>query len=400
MNKQRVLFLHNEFPSGGAERVTVDIADYISERGFDIYVLAREIRNWSLPNMTLLELPDKMSVNSKENADAIIDILQELQIDIFVLPVQTLSYLSHIRSNTHCKIIFALHGVPFWEIASDLYTKKKRVWSSRFKRLGWILVTYPKTMWFKRYHKRLLSDYIRVYSQVDAYTVLCEEYKQVLIEKMKLSPSENRIYVVPNSEKSAETVNFNKKKQILYVGRMSYEDKRIDRLINIWEMIYEKVPDWELILVGDGEERESLQQMAQKKKLPRISFAGHSDHVEKYYRDASVLCLVSTFEGWGLCLTEAQANGVVPIAFDCSAGVHYILSPSGQNGILVTPYNLEEYARLLVELLTESENLKMMRQNVIRKSMEYAPDVIGDKWLRIFDSLLSSLGKCNKMENN
>lgn len=93
MNKKRVLFLHNEFPSGGAERVTVDIADYISERGFDIYVLAREIRNWSLPNMTLLELPDKMSVNSKENADAIIDILQELQIDIFVLPVQTLSYL-------------------------------------------------------------------------------------------------------------------------------------------------------------------------------------------------------------------------------------------------------------------------------------------------------------------
>ena len=201
---------------------------------------------------------------------------------------------------------------------------------------------------------------------MDAYTVLCEEYKQVLIEKMKLSPSENRIYVVPNSEKSAETVNFNKKKQILYVGRMSYEDKRIDRLINIWEMIYEKVPDWELILVGDGEERESLQQMAQKKKLPRISLAGHSDHV----------------------------------AVDCSAGVHYILSPSGQNGILVTPYNLEEYARLLVELLTESENLKMMRQNVIRKAMEYAPDVIGDKWLRIFDSLLSSLGKCNKMENN
>ena len=73
MDKKRILFLHNEFPSGGADRVTIDIAGYISHYGFEVYVLAREIRDKFLSNIVLLELPDKASVNSKKNADAIIE---------------------------------------------------------------------------------------------------------------------------------------------------------------------------------------------------------------------------------------------------------------------------------------------------------------------------------------
>ena len=148
MDKKRILFLHNEFPSGGADRVTIDIAGYISHYGFEVYVLAREIRDKFLSNIVLLELPDKASVNSKKNADAIIETLKQLRIDIFVLPVQTLSHLAHIRNNTDCKIIFALHSVPFWEIGHDLYNKKKKAWHSLFGRIKWILFTYPKTVWF------------------------------------------------------------------------------------------------------------------------------------------------------------------------------------------------------------------------------------------------------------
>ena len=393
MDKKRILFLHNEFPSGGADRVTIDIAGYISHYGFEVYVLAREIRDKFLSNIVLLELPDKASVNSKENADAIIETLKQLRIDIFVLPVQTLSHLAHIRNNTNCKIIFALHSVPFWEIGHDLYNKKKKAWHSLSGRIKWILFTYPKTVWFKKYYKRLLGDYRRIYELVDVYTVLCEGYKQTLIDKIGLSPEENKISVIPNSEKRVENINPNKKKQILFVGRMTYEDKRIDRLIDIWELIYREVPDWELILVGDGDEKVLLQQRAQRKRLQRISFVGYSSCVDKYYYNASVLCLTSNYEGWPLCLTEAQANGVVPVAFDCVAGIHEIISPSGENGILVPPFSLKEYARLLIDLLNDADKLQKMKGNVIRKSMDYAPEVIGEKWLRLFESLLLSSKK-------
>ena len=96
----------------------------------------------------------------------------------------------------------------------------------------------------------------------------------------------------------------------------------------------------------------------------------------------------SAFEGWPLCLTEAQANGVVPVAFDCVAGIRQILSPSGVNGCLVPSFSLHKYAEMLLSLLMDSEKLQKMRNNVILKSKEYSPEIVGQKWLGLFESLL------------
>ena len=106
------------------------------------------------------------------------------------------------------------------------------------------------------------------------------------------------------------------------------------------------------------------------------------------YDDASILCLTSTFEGWPLCLTEAQANGVVPIAFDCSAGVHHILAPSGTNGFLIPCFDIQKYADTLLHLMNDESLLAEMQQQVLTKSKEYASEIVGEKWKNLFDKLL------------
>ncbi|MEG1837907.1 MAG: glycosyltransferase [Bacteroidaceae bacterium] len=386
MNR-KILFLHGEFPCGGAERVTIDIANYVVLHGYDVYVLARKVNNKECPNITIIELPDSKDTNSLINANFIISTLNALPIDIFILPIQILNHLNYIKSNIHCKLIFALHSLPLWEVIFNLYQKKKRNKSSFLKSLEWRLLTYPKTIWLKKYDKPFIEKHQQAYEQADIYTVLCDEYKQILINKLGLPQGDNKVRVIYNSERTIEHINRNKKKQILFVGRMEYEDKRVDRLIDIWGMIYKKAPDWELLLVGDGEERNALEAQAQKMQLQRIHFVGYSNNPQIYYRDASILCLTSNFEGWPLCLTEAQANGVVPIAFDCTAGVHEILSPSGVNGLLVPPFKLKKYAHTLLALLNSPEKLKEMQGNVILKSKNYSPEIVGKKWLALFESL-------------
>ena len=158
-------------------------------------------------------------------------------------------------------------------------------------------------------------------------------------------------------------------------------------LINVWKRIYKQVPDWELLLIGDGVERQNLQQKATAYNLQRIRFLGYQEDVSGFYREASVVCLTSTFEGWGLCLTEAQANGVVPVAYDCGTGVREIISPSGVNGFLVSPFNQSKYARTLLKLLKNPDMLKQMRQNVVVKAQEYSPQIVGKKWKELFESL-------------
>ena len=88
---------------------------------------------------------------------------------------------------------------------------------------------------------------------------MCDGYKTELEQILKL-PKQNKISVIHNSERIIEDLNLDrKKKQIVFVGNMTYENKRVDRLLDIWGMIFERVPDWELILVGGGQEKENLQ---------------------------------------------------------------------------------------------------------------------------------------------
>ena len=124
--------------------------------------------------------------------------------------------------------------------------------------------------------------------------------------------------------------------------------------------------------------------------LERVIFVGGTQDVQSYYRDASVSCLTSTFEGWPLCLTEAQANGVVPIAFNCCAGVSEILSPSGINGILIPPFDKEKFANELCGLLSSPDRIEQMRTEVLLKSQDYSMDIVGPKWSALFDLLLEN----------
>lgn len=383
--KRRILFFHYEFPSGGGERVTKDIASYLQSFKFETYVVTCNKKADVPSDITILELPSH-HLNSNKNADAIIQLIYSLSIDVFIVPGFLLSNLGYIRERTSCKFVYVLHNLPFWEAIAKL-ERRKRPQKSLLKTLEWIFLGYPKAVWFKRYKKDCIRDYEKVYNIVDAYVVLCEGYKEELIQTLKL-PEKHKIHVISNSEERVESVNLNRKKQVLFVGNMIYENKRVDRLLDIWEMIYKKLPDWELVLVGGGKEKDFLQQRATRRHLERVIFAGGTQNVQAYYQNASVLCLTSTFEGWPLCLTEAQANGVVPIAFNCCAGIQEILSPSGTNGILVPPFDKVKFASELYDLLTSPNKIEQMRDNVFLKSQNYAMDIIGPQWSTLLESLL------------
>ena len=202
-----------------------------------------------------------------------------------------------------------------------------------------------------------------------------------------MTKSGDKIYVIPNSEKEIPQVNLDKKKQLLFVGRMSYDDKRADRLIHIWHKIYRKMPDWELVLVGDGDERIRLETLVAKLHLERVVFAGYHADVRRFYNDSLVLCLTSNYEGWPLVLTEAQANGVIPVAFNCTAGVCEILEPTGVNGVLIPPFSKKRYAKELLALLQNPQKCREIQKNVIMKARNYSPDKIGEKWYALFERL-------------
>ncbi|MER6998174.1 glycosyltransferase family 4 protein [Streptomyces sp. NPDC000410] len=96
------------------------------------------------------------------------------------------------------------------------------------------------------------------------------------------------------------------------LGRL-VEYKRIDLLLRLWERV-RPVTGGRLVVVGDGPERERLQQLAG----PDVEFRGHVSEMEKHRLlcEAWLLLHPASVEGWGLVVTEAGARGTPTLGFD------------------------------------------------------------------------------------
>jgi glycosyltransferase involved in cell wall biosynthesis len=109
----------------------------------------------------------------------------------------------------------------------------------------------------------------------------------------------------PRAERSPEPL-------FVAVGRL-VEYKRIDLLLRLWERV-RPVTGGRLLIVGDGPERERLEQLAG----PGVEFTGHVSEAEKHRLLCAAWLLLhpSAVEGWGLVVTEAAARETPAIAFD------------------------------------------------------------------------------------
>ncbi|KUN28781.1 glycosyl transferase [Streptomyces antibioticus] len=123
----------------------------------------------------------------------------------------------------------------------------------------------------------------------------------------------DRIRVVHNGvEEPGPRADRSPEPLFVAVGRL-VEYKRIDLLLRLWERV-RPVTGGRLVIVGDGPERERLEQLAG----PGVEFRGHVSEAEKHRLlcEAWMLMHPSAVEGWGLVVTEAATRETPTIAFD------------------------------------------------------------------------------------
>lgn len=143
-------------------------------------------------------------------------------------------------------------------------------------------------------------------------------------------------------EKNSKTIN------IGYVGRF-VELKRVEYLIELGEFLHKQnVRDWEIHLVGDGTEREKLEQLAKKKKLAdRIKFHGFQSNTRPYYQSFDLFINPSREECLSIALIDAGTNGLASIAFNVG-GNDEIIQNSKSGFIVATKEEMFEKALELI----------------------------------------------------
>ena len=106
-------------------------------------------------------------------------------------------------------------------------------------------------------------------------------------------------------------------KRFLAVGRFSKQHKGFDLLIEAFRIFSKNNQEWNLDIVGEGEEEELYRSLIKKYELKnRIFIHPFTDHIQDFYSNAQVYVLSSRWEGFGLVLVEAMAHGLPIISSD------------------------------------------------------------------------------------
>ena len=376
----RIAFINRGLREGGVAEITFRLARYFKTYAPDleVYVFTNNVAWDHLPAdinsiLTIVETTDYPSA------------IKEHGIDIIVQNSKLESNIDDIRA-TGVKVVYAEHGEPFHERYAIIDRRKGGRKRILVKRIFWELFLKKLYTTGGKAMRLAIKRTTKAYSKADAFMCLCEPYRQTLLKTIP-GASADRIFAIENPVTPVDHPTLKKEKSILYCGRLSDYDKKPERIIRIWALAQGLLPEYRLDIVGEGYERQRMEELARELGLERYTFHGHHTDVETFYRKADVLCLVSETEGWGLCLTDAQAHGTIPISFGTSDGVRLVLSDGA--GFIVPQGNLEAFASVLVNVCRLPEKAKKeIRLRCIQKIEEAAQAPTMQKWEKMFRTLL------------
>ena len=170
----------------------------------------------------------------------------------------------------------------------------------------------------------------------------------------------------------------------MFVGRLARQ-KQVPELIEIWSLVEKNHPQWELVIVGDGNEKSLVEQKIKEYRLQRVKLIGKTANVSEYYKDSQIFVFTSAFEGFGLVLIEGLCFGLAEVSFNCPCGPDEIIE-DGKNGFIIKDFNKIRFAEKLSELMG---NDKMREEFSVRSkelSRKYLPENILPQWEKLFEN--------------
>jgi len=232
----------------------------------------------------------------------------------------------------------------------------------------------------------LTMEYKIIYN-VDHIIAVSRQIYNELVDWARI-PNEKVSYVPNGVDTNYFKPSKDKKPFILFVGRLT-KRKGADILIKAFARVSNKLTEYKLIIVGDGEEKTKLKNLVKKLNIENyVSFMSNipMSLLREIYAKASIFVLPSRGEGFPLSLLEAMSSGCAVIATKISGVVDVI--DNGKNGLLVKPGDERDLSQTLEFLLSDGSLIKKLANNA-RKLVErkYNWDIIAKKTIKIYKNI-------------
>ncbi|MDQ6757643.1 MAG: glycosyltransferase [Bacteroidota bacterium] len=346
--KINLCIIHPNFKCGGSERFISIMCNNINTDAFNVefYILdgSNPFYQISNPNVKVTFLNIK---NVRNSLFTILKIIKKSKPDIL------------FTASNHLNL--------FLSIFKFLFPQNLK-WVARESSI--ISINSQSSGYGKVYHYLLK----KFYKNIDH--IICQsEYmqndlvKNYKIKKKKTTIIYNPVEDIPNIGISSIPIQKNKYK-FFTVGRLSSE-KGIDRLL---ESVALLEIDFGLHIIGDGKEKNNLQQLANKLHVQnKVFFEGQKSNPYENMYDADLFLLGSHYEGFPNVVLEAGMLGIPVVAFNSPGGIAEIIE-DGMNGFLAENNNTRAFSDIIIKAIKYNFNKESIIN--ITKEKFSAPKII------------------------
>ena len=177
---------------------------------------------------------------------------------------------------------------------------------------------------------------------------------------------------------------------VVYVGRVDPE-KKVGLVVDAFSKVLEKLPEAQLVIVGDGVDRLRIEQNVKKLgALKSIRILGRVLQPDLYelYRVGDVFATASEIETQGIVLIEAAASGLPLIAVNAGAVSEVCIT--GKNGFLCEPKNVEQISDSIYNILSDKELQKKYSKASLEIAAEHDLEKTIDKFLNIYSRVIKT----------
>jgi glycosyltransferase involved in cell wall biosynthesis len=166
---------------------------------------------------------------------------------------------------------------------------------------------------------------------------------------------------------------------IVAMGRLSQE-KRFDLLIRAYSKVATEHKDWNLIILGEGPEREALETLREELGLAdRIMLPGTVKHPHVLLKRSDMFVSSSELEGFPMALCEAMACGLPVITTEYHSAAHDIVK-DGHNGIIVPAGDEQVLAETMIQLIEDPGERTRLADNSPEVGIRFSVDAVMERW--------------------
>lgn len=350
-NLNIIFFIGNMSHSGGTERVLSIIANGLAQRGYQISIMSL----WG-SGVTFFQVAEPVKIYWLEKEAPGAGIFKKLQLLTSFLNQENADFLIDV------------------DIILGFYSFFLKRFRPHMHWISWEHFNYYYH--FKKNHhlRKLARRLVAGFS--DHLVVLSEEDKGYYQSNLRLRCGITRIYNPnPYEDRAPKQTG----EPIIFAAGRLTKVKGFDLLIKSWKLLEEKYPKWSVLIAGDGEDKEMLEQAIKDAGLHHFHLIGNVSGIEQYYQKAELFVLPSRDEGFGMVLLEAMDYSLPAVSFSCKAGPREIVIDE-ENGFLVEPGDIKGFAEKMEFLMADSERRRLMGQKAKESTERFKKEGILNEW--------------------